>query len=230
MTEMNDPVGPDEAELPGEPLDPEEIDPFEADPQEYDDVNEFVREEWEASTSGRERVEKIVRRCRSPLTVSEIAEKAGVSDPTARKELKRLTERGVITAEPSDRGTVYQRDPDWQRLQRINRLADEPRPELESALRNLESELEGFRKQYGVESPEELILDRDRDLDGDAWDDVSHWRTAAIDIEYIRVALGLKTVSATEKKQGTGGRFTPPSGDEDDRRPPTDGRDANVAR
>jgi hypothetical protein len=105
-----------------------------------------------------------------------------------RKKLNELADEGSVLAEATDNGRVYQRDPDWYRIKRIRELAQKPQSTLETTLRRLEQEIEGYKQKYGEDGPEELVLS-DAPLGEEAWEDISHWRTASVDRKYLRSAL-----------------------------------------
>jgi predicted transcriptional regulator len=189
---------PEEDELPDEEPDLSEIDPFEEDPAEFEDINEFVEQDWSESKTARQRVKNIIVRATSPRSVAEIAELADVSEPTARSELNELAEEGTVLAESTENGCVYQRDPDWYRIKRVRGLAEKSQSALETTLHQLEQEIETYKEEYGVDSPEELILS-DGPLGDKAWEDISHWRTALVDREYLRTALQYAKLQRSEE-------------------------------
>lgn len=188
---------PDEDELPDEEPDLSEINPFQEDPSEYEDINEFVEADWSESTTARQRVKDVIARATSPRSATEVADLADVSPPTARDELNQLAQEGTVLAESTDNGNVYQRDPDWYRITRIRKLSEKPQRALETALQQLEQEIEGYKETHGVDDPEELILSDDP-LDEETWEDISHWRTATVDREYVRIALQYASLADSE--------------------------------
>lgn len=196
--EYNPPVGPDPDELPDEEPDLSDIDPFEEDPSEYEDINEFVESDWSESKTARQRVKDVIARATSPRLVAEVADLADVSKPTARSKLNELAEEGTVLAESTENGRVYQRDPDWHRMKRIRRLAEKPQPALETTLQQLEEEIKRYEEKHKENSPEELILS-DGPLDNEAWEDISHWRTALMDREYLRTALQYASLQRSEE-------------------------------
>lgn len=195
--ECDPPMGPDEAELPDEIPDPDELDPFEVEVDAYEDINDFVDAEWAESTTARHRVRKVILRIREPVTVTAVAEFANVSEPTARQELNQLVEAGEVRVENGQNGKVYQRDPARRRLRRLQQYSQQPKATLESALRQLRREIEEYKQAYEVDTPEDLILSRGS-LDDETWADISHWRTAAVDLEYVRTALQLRRLRSAE--------------------------------
>lgn len=195
--EFDPPTGPDETDLPEDTPDPEEIDPFEEDPAEFDDINDFVTAEWAASTKARQRVRDVIRRATDPVSVARVADLADVSKPTARDVLNDLSGEGIVLEERRSNGTVYQRHPEWHRYRRLQRYLEISNETLEAALRKLEQEIESYREAYEVESPEELVL-APGPVDDDTWADISEWRTALIDAEYLRTALQLDRLRRVE--------------------------------
>lgn len=196
-SEFGPAVGPDEAELPDESPDLDEIEPFEADTGEFEDINEFVSAEWRESTTARERVKDIIYRTATPMTAAGVADLAEVSEPTARTKLSSLADEGTVIAESSANGTVYQRDPDWYRLNRVRQLADKPPEAIESVLRRIEKEISGYKEEYEVESPEDVILEHES-VGEEAWKDVSEWRTAIVDKQYIKTALQFRRLRSSD--------------------------------
>lgn len=188
---------PEDDELPDEAPDLAGIDPFEEDPSDYEDINEFVEADWSESKTARQRVKDVIVRATKPRSAAEVADLADVSQPTARDELNALAEEGTVRAESTDGGRVYQRDPDWYRIKRIRELSEKPQRALETTLRQLEEEIEEYKDTHGVDDPEELILS-DESLDDEAWEDISHWRTASVDREYVRIALQYASLAESE--------------------------------
>lgn len=195
--EFGPPIGPDDAELPDEPPDLDELDPFEADPEEYDAVSEFISDEWKNSTTARERVRDVICRMTEPVTANEVADVADVSVPTARTKLGSLVDESYVKAESSKDGTVYQRDPDWYRMQRVCRLAEKSTATVESVLRRIENEVREYQEKYGTETPGDLIVN-EADLGDEAWRDISEWRTALVDQQYIKTALQFQRLRNAE--------------------------------
>ena len=198
VDDVGSPTGPDPDELPDDPPDLRERTVFEEDPAEYEDLNEFVEAEWAETKTGRQRVRAIASRASTPLSVSTVAELAGVSKPTARSQLTDLEAEGIVLAESTANGSVYRRDPDWYRLKRIRRLAEKSQTDLESSLQRLEVEIAQYEEKYEHDSPEELVLS-DSTLDREGWDDISQWRTAIVDREYLRTALRYRVLTRYEE-------------------------------
>lgn len=184
---------PDEDELPDEPLTTEDITPFEVADDDFDDVNEFASTEWKQSTTADERIRTVIKRTTTPESASEIADKAVVSETKARNTLNKLVEEGTVRSHHTDSGTVYERDPDWHLLQQINQLAASDT--LIDQIQRVKQELADFRDKYDANDPEELLIS-DKDLSQDQLTDISHWRTAERELDYLRAAYRLNEAKA----------------------------------
>ena len=90
-----------------------------------DDVNEQVKAEWKDDTTPFERVYEIVEQTHDGQSAAEIAERAFVSDPTARRHCKALVNTGSAEAEQDGRTTLYKRNSDRVLLSRIRELREE---------------------------------------------------------------------------------------------------------
>jgi len=190
---------PDAEELPDEPVAVDELDLFEEDPKQFDDINAFASAEWEASTTARERVRAVIKRTATPTTASDIADIASVSETTARNTLNELAKEGIVRVEEATNGKVYQRDPNWHLMQRVQRLSQSD--QLVSHIQDLQAELNDYQEKYGTDSPEELVVS-DGILSDDELADVSAWRTAKRDLSFLRAAYRFR-----EAKQTTTGGF-----------------------
>jgi predicted ArsR family transcriptional regulator len=73
----------------------------------WDDVNEQVKTDWKEKTTPFERVYEIVEQTHDGQSAAEIADRALVSEPTARRHCKALVNTGL--AETERNGTVKQR-------------------------------------------------------------------------------------------------------------------------
>lgn len=180
---------PNAEELPEEPISPEDISPFDGDGAAFDDINEFARAEWKESTTADERIRTVIKRTVTAKTANEIADVAAVSESKARTALKALAEEGVASARHTDSGTVYQRDPDRHLIEQIHQLATAG--DVVEQIQDLKAEIAEYREAYDTESPEELLVS-DRKLSEQELTDVSHWRTAMRDFEYLRAAYRIQ--------------------------------------
>lgn len=177
----------------------DEIEPFESDELSAD-VNRAAEQEWKATTTGFERVESILRRTTELQSAREISDRALVSEPTARKHLSSLVTSGHATTEKAGNTTLYRRNPDQRRLERIQHLADEhTRTELESAIRDMKARIQVFETEYDVTGPEELVQTLEPD-DEQGWNDVSHWKTTRRNLAFAKTALSFKETRTIDAK------------------------------
>jgi hypothetical protein len=171
------------------PLD--EIDPFELDDLPAD-VNVAAEQEWKATTTGFERVEAVLRRTTNLQSAREIGDRALVSEPTARKHLETLVTSGHASTRAMGNATLYRRNPDRRRLERIQHLADEhTMAELESSIRDMKTRIQSFENEYDATGPEELVQELDPD-DDQGWDDVSRWKTTRHSLAFAKTALSFE--------------------------------------
>lgn len=86
-------------------------------------------------------------------------------------------------------GKTYERDPDWHLLQQVHQLSTSNN--LVNQIQRIKQDLADYHSQYGTEEPEDLLVS-DRELTEDELADISHWRTAKRDFNYLRAAYRLK--------------------------------------
>lgn len=185
------------------------------------DVNEAAIEEWKADTTTFDRVRSVIDVTTDPQAVSTIAERAHVSEPTARKYLSALAETGRVKTITTDSGTRYMRAPQMLAMRRISAIHREhTKSEIRDAIHDLKQELSDFREQHDVTDLDELTLELDPGDDG--WQDVARWKQVEQNLEIAHAALSLydfdpddsqsaaarvtdssTTVQSSTRKQGT---------------------------
>lgn len=154
------------------------------------DVNEAAIEEWKEDTTTFERVRNVIDVTTELQAVSAIAERAHVSEPTARKHLSALTETGRVKAVRTDSGVQYMRAPQMLAMQRISAIHREhTKSEIRDAIQDLKEELNGFREEYDVVDVDELALRLDPGDDG--WKDVTRWQQVEQNLDIAQAALSL---------------------------------------
>lgn len=160
-----------------------------------DDVNERVREEWKAETTPFERVYEVLEGTHEGDSVAEIAERALVSEPTARRHLEALVSTGFAATERDGRTTLYRRDEDRVLMTRIRELRDEAnREELLAGIERMKADIRDYEEQYDALSPEELA----RQLPPEAteeWNDVTDWKTTRRNLAVAQAALAYDEAS-----------------------------------
>lgn len=168
-----------------------EIEPFPETGADAD-VNDAAEREWKASTTAFERVESVLSRTTEWQSASAIAERARVSEPTARKHLTALAESGRASTRETGPATRFKRNPDRRRLERVQRLADEhSRDELERAIREMKTRIRKFEDEYDATSPEELVEQLEPD-DEAGWNDLSRWKTTRRNLAFAKTALSFE--------------------------------------
>ena len=154
------------------------------------DVNEAAIEGWKADTTTFDRVRHVSDVTTEPQPISTIAERAHVSEPTARKYLSMLAESGRVKAIKTDSGTRYMRAPQMLAMKRIAAIHREyTKNEIRDAIRDLKTELNSFREQYDVADVDELTLELEPGDDG--WQDITRWQQIEQNLEIAQAALSL---------------------------------------
>lgn len=165
-----------------------DVDPF-PETETETEVNDAAEREWTAATTAFERVESVLGRTTDWQSASEIADRARVSEPTARKHLTALAETGHAATRETGNTTRFRRNPDRRRLERVQRLADDhSRGELERSIREMKARIRAFEDAYEATSPEELVDSLEPD-DEDGWNDLSRWKTTRRNLAFAKTAL-----------------------------------------
>jgi len=154
------------------------------------DVNEAVVAEWKADTTAFERITSVVDATTEPAFAAEIAERAAVSEPTARRHLKSLADVGRIDAVAAEQGTRYRRSPSTLAMRRISGLHRQySKTELQEGIEDLRETLQALRERHGVNDPDDLATTLE--AGSDEWTDVSRWRSLEENLEVAKAALSL---------------------------------------
>lgn len=152
------------------------------------DVNERVAREWKETTTGRERVKEVLAETTEFATAGEVAERALVSEPTARKYLDELVEDGPGETKQDGRTTRYRRDEGRLVDRRIDELRTQlTRQELVEGIQEMKERLQDFRETYDVEGPEDLAVELEAGDEG--WGDVARWRATKQNLAIAKAAL-----------------------------------------
>lgn len=144
---------------------------------------------WKEQTSAFDRVRSVAATVSDPQPASYIADEAHVAENTARAHLERLVEMNVLLRHDDAGTTRYAPDPLHTRLQTLRDLIDEHDHDALLGLKaDLQEEIDAWRAEYGVDSPEEV-----RELAAEA-DDVAATRAirrTANDWELTRYRLDI---------------------------------------
>jgi Fe2+ or Zn2+ uptake regulation protein len=170
-------------------------------PDAFEDVNEAVGEEWEAETTPYQRVREVIATTYEPLSAETVAEYARTSPKTARKHLQMLADEGFVATGPGERGgTTYRRSPESLVVEQAAEiLAEVPVEELVDRIAEMREAIREFREEYGVESPEELVVgetnealsETARDRDGIDPEALREWRTTRRNLAFANAALAI---------------------------------------
>ncbi|WP_096391768.1 winged helix-turn-helix domain-containing protein [Halopenitus persicus] len=154
------------------------------------DVNEAAVEDWKADTTTFERIRQVIDVTTEPQSAKQIAERARVSEPTARKHLAALAETGRVKTITTDTGSRYMRAPQMLAMQRIADIHREhTKDEIRQAIQDLKSERRDFQERYDVGDIDELTLKLEPDDDG--WQDLTRWQQVEQNLEIAQAALTL---------------------------------------
>ncbi|WP_256288222.1 winged helix-turn-helix domain-containing protein [Halobellus inordinatus] len=154
------------------------------------DVNEAAVEDWTADTTTFERVRQIIDVTTEPQSASETAERAHVSEPTARKHLSALAETGRVKTITTKSGTRYMRAPEMLAMRRIADIHREhTKDEIRQAIRDLKEERRDFQDHYDVADVDELTLELEPGDEG--WGDLTRWQQVEQNLEIAQAALTL---------------------------------------
>ena len=147
-------------------------------------------ERWVEETSAFDRVRSVAFALQQPRTAGQIAESAHVSEKTARDHLRRLVEMDVMLEETGEGPTTYYPDPAYMRYREVRALAREhDRDELTDIVGTLKRDIEEWRDEFDVETPDEL---RASVADADVSEESVYERQKiAEDWEYTEHRLGL---------------------------------------
>jgi len=161
----------------------------------WDDVNEQVKADWKDDTAPFERVYEIVEQTHDGQSAAEIADRALVSEPTARRHCKTLVNTGFVETEQDGQTTLYKRNSDRVLMSRIRELREEvTRPELLDSIKEMKAEIRRYEDCYDVVSPEELAQQLDAD-ETEGWDDLTAWRTTRQNLAVAQAALAYDEAS-----------------------------------
>ncbi len=161
----------------------------------WTDVNEYVKAEWKADTTPFERVYEILEQTHEGASAAEIADRALVSEPTARRHLTSLVRTGFAETTQDGRTTLYKRDDDRILTTRIHELrAQVTRDELVDGIRQMKAEIRAYEDTHDVLSPEELVRTLSSE-DTEGWVDVTAWKTSRRNLAIAQAALAYDEAS-----------------------------------
>jgi DNA-binding transcriptional ArsR family regulator len=153
------------------------------------DINEQVKADWKDDTTPFERVCEIVEQTHDGQSAAEIADRALVSEPTARRHCKTLVNTGFAETEQDGQTALYKRNSDRVLMSRIRQLCEEvSRPELLDSIKQMKAEIWRYEDRYDVVSPEELAQQLEAG-ETKGWDDLTAWRTTRQNLAVAQAAF-----------------------------------------
>ena len=169
------------------------------------DINDAVVEEWLEETTPFERIYEIIRRTYDPTSASQIADRARVSPTTARKHLRTLVDAGEVTTSQDGQTTVYRRSETGIVTEHAQSLLAERTPEeIASGITELKTQIQNWRDEYDVDSPEELARELDiEDADSDYGALLREWQTTRRNLALAQATLAIAEASRTGHLTGT---------------------------
>jgi len=169
------------------------------------DVNDIVVEEWIEETTPFERVYEIIRSTYDPTSASQIGDRARVSPTTARKHLRSLVDTGEVTTSQDGQTTLYRRSETGIVTEYAQSLLAERTPEeIASGITELKTQIQNWRDEYGVDSPEELARELDiEDADSESGTLLREWQTTRRNLALAQATLAIAEASRTGHLTGT---------------------------
>lgn len=170
-------------------------------PDEFEDINEVVSDEWESETTPYERVRHVIAHSYSPVSADTVAEDARTSPKTARKHLNALADEGfVVTATGKHGGATYRRSPESLVVEQAADILEHvSTDELVTRIAEMRDQLNDYRNEYGVDSPEEVTIEQTNqtltetdsaDVDINA-ETIQDWQTTRRNLAFANAALSI---------------------------------------
>lgn len=170
-------------------------------PDEFVDINEEVQEDWKNETTPYERIRHVIAHTYSPVSADAVAEDALTSPKTARKHLNALNDEGfVVTATGEHGGTTYRRSPESLVVEQAADILEHvSTDELVTRIGEMRDQLNEYRSEYGVDSPEELTVEQTNqtltetaseqpEVDAET---IQDWKTLRRNLAFANAALSI---------------------------------------
>ena len=172
------------------------------------DVNEIAAEEWVSETTPFERVNQVMSQVYEPEAATEIADRAHISPTTARKHLRALATAGEVTTSQDGQTTYYRRSEIAIVTEHAQFLLSEQTPEkIASGIVEMKTQIQDWRSEYGVDSPEEFAREldvSDTDIDTDHGTLLTEWQTTRRNLALAEAALAIGQAIRSGHLTGTG--------------------------
>jgi DNA-binding MarR family transcriptional regulator len=173
---------------------------------EHRDVNDVVEEEWIEETTTFERVYEVISRVYDPTSAGRIADRARVSPTTARKHLRTLEGAGQVTTSQDGQTTHYRRSETAIVTEYSKSLLAEWTPEeIASGIADMKAQIQAWREEYDVDSPEEFARELDiDDADSDNGALLTEWQTTRRNLALAEATLTIGKAIRTGHLTSTG--------------------------
>jgi DNA-binding transcriptional regulator GbsR (MarR family) len=118
---------------------------------------------------------------REPVTVPEIAERAGRGEDSARDYMRFFAELGVVekVTERPERYRVNREYLRWRQIRRVKKEHDADK--IAELLSEVTDRIDGYRDEFGADSPDELSVLEYADESGkdaeEVWQKLTEWKT-----------------------------------------------------
>lgn len=153
-------------------------------------ANKAAVEEWVEETTPFERVKDVLDTTTEPQYAKEIAERARVSEPTARKHLSAFANIGRAEEISANQGTRYKRSAQTIAMSRIAAIHREySKRELTDAIEELRDEIASLQDEFSASDPDDLAFELESGAE--EWRAVTRWRTLEENLDIARAALSL---------------------------------------
>jgi predicted ArsR family transcriptional regulator len=112
---------------------------------------------WKDHTTAFDRVRSVALSVSAPRSASRIGDEALVAENTARRHLERLVDLHILTTDTTGSTVTYYPDPVYIRTRDLRELVIEhDRDELTELAASLKADVESWKDDYNVVSPDEL--------------------------------------------------------------------------
>ncbi|RBI60618.1 transcriptional regulator [halophilic archaeon] len=170
-------------------------------PTEFEDINEVISDEWESETTPYERVRHVIAHTYSPVSADTVAEDAQTSPKTARKHLNTLADEGYVSTTTGEHGGMtYQRSAESLVVEQAADILEHvSTDELVTRIAEMRDQLNNYRAEYGVDSPEEVTIEQTNqtlsETDSDQSDinaeTLQDWQTTRRNLAFANAALSI---------------------------------------
>ncbi|MCY4732446.1 Rrf2 family transcriptional regulator [Natronomonas gomsonensis] len=171
-------------------------------PEEFKDINEAVGEEWASETTPYERIRHVIAHTYSPTSADTVADAARTAPKTARKHLNTLVDEGFVkTTTGENGGMLYRRSPESLVVEQAADILEQlSTDELATRIREMRAQLNEYRSEFGVDSPEALAVDQtnqtlsdsespDREIDSET---IRELKTLRRNLAFANAALSIR--------------------------------------